>query len=449
MKSISFITTLLLIMLALFSPSHAQQIVTLSWNDVVNLSRTQSLELRIQNYEYRSQRLGEWKSLSNFLPSVSYQYQIVKNVERPVFVIPNFGEVRFGTLYNFTHAFQLQYPLFTGGARYANWRIQRNIKKSLFETLQNKEEQVVLQALESYFSVILAHNLIAVNQRAKEVAGSNLEQVQKFYDLGAASQLDLLRAKSRYSSSLPALTSAMNNRKLSLENLKFLLDLSPRDSLIILDSLQENNFLENFDKLKVDELQEIALEYRSDLKGTEYQKNAAGDQRLLTASQFLPSVVLVGNLQHQAQIDQFNVNNEDYVRSKYIAVNIQLPLFEGGSRALDFQQSRINHKKAEMQYDFFKKSILLDVENNYNQYLEAKANLNSLRQAMVEAREALRLANLTYQEGISTQVEVLSAQLAFTSSEVNYQKGVFDFNITQLRLLKSIGKLDRIWENKG
>ncbi len=439
-----------MLLFALFvSETAAQQIVTLTWKDVVGLSRTQNLELKIQQYDVGFQKLGEWKALSDFLPSINYQYQIVKNVERPVFVIPNFGEVRFGTLYNFTHAFQLQYPLFTGGARYANWQIQRNIKKSLQETLQNKEEQVVFQALESYFSVILASNLIDVNQRAMAAAKANLDQVQKFYNLGAASQLDLLRAKSRYSSTLPPLTSAVNALRLSKENLKFILDMNPADSLIILDTLRNTRFLDSYEDISLERLQQIALEQRSDLKGANFQKNAAADQRIISASRFLPSVVLVGNLQHQAQIETFNVSSEDYIRSKSIAVTLQLPLFEGGSRAIDFQQSRINQKKAELQYEFFKKGILVDVENNYNQFLKAEANLSSLRQAMSESREALRLANLTYQEGISTQVEVLSAQLAFTSSEVNYQRGIYDYNITQLQLLKSIGRLDKIWETSN
>ncbi len=85
----------------LISQTLAQQIITLTWNDVVGISRDRNLELKIQEQDLRQQELNEWKSMSEFLPAVNYQYQMINNVERPVFVIPNFGQVRFGTEYNF------------------------------------------------------------------------------------------------------------------------------------------------------------------------------------------------------------------------------------------------------------------------------------------------------------------------------------------------------------
>ncbi len=295
---------------------------------------------------------------------------------------------------------------------------------------------------------MLTRNLIKVNQRARAAAEANLEQVQKFYDFGGASELDLLRAKSRFSSTLPPLTSAINSHKISKENLKFVMNLTPDDSLIVLDTLREMNFLGSLHNLSLTELQQLAVRQRPDLKAAEYQKRASGDQRIVSASRFLPSVSLVGNVQHQAQVENWDVQSNDFIRSKSIAVNIQLPLFQGGKRVLDYQQARINTKKAQLQLEYFEKSILLEVEKSYLNFQETNANLNSLRQGMIEAGEALRMANLTYQEGLSTQVDVLTAQLAFTNSEVQFQQGIYQYNFSQLQLLKSTGKLNDIWNNQ-
>ncbi len=445
--SVKRLILLLPVLLAfIISPVNAQQVITLSWNDVVGISKQQNLEIEIQHQEYRRQRLSEWKALTDFLPSLSYSYQATNNIERPVFVIPNIGEVRFGTEYNFTQVLQLQYPLFTGGARWANWRIQKNVKKSLQAQLQNKKDEVVFNALQSYFNIILSEALIDVNRRAYETASANLEQVEKFYNAGASSKLDYLRAKSRLSSTKPQLTTAINNRKLAMQNLKFILNIDPDDSLVVLDTLHRMEFLERIGTPELSALQDTALQQRKDLSGMRYQKKAAGDQKIVSASQFLPSIVLSGNVQHQAQLDNTHVAPEDYVRSKSASISLQIPLFQGGKRVLDYQQSRINEKKSELQVRLLKRSIQLEVENSYNQWEEAIDRLGSLQQAMQESREALRLADLTYKEGISTQLDVLNAQLAFTTSEVQYRQGVFNYNISQLRLLKSIGQIDKIWE---
>ena len=93
-----------------------------------------------------------------------------------------------------------------------------------------------------------------------------------------------------------------------------------------------------------------------------------------------------------------------------------------------------------------KRGILLNVKNSFNSFKEAQQNLQSLKQAFEQARETLRLANLTYKEGLSTQVDVLNAQAAFTASELQYRQGIFKYDVAQLELLKAIGKLETIWQ---
>lgn len=425
----------------------AQNIITLTWDDVIGISRTDNLGLRIQQKDYEIQNLNEWKAVSDLLPTFNYQYQIINNIERPVFVVPGIGEIRFGTEYNFTHVFQLYYPLFAGGARISYLKMQGNMKKSLSEQLKNKEDEVVLQALEAYFGVMLSQNLIKVTGRSKNAAEANFEQVNKFYELGAASQLDYLRAKSRYSSSIPPTTTARNNKKLALENLKFHLNIEAKDSLIVIDTLHQMEFLKDHALLPLLELKELALKERADFRSAQYQSDAVKNQKLISASKFLPTIAVSANFQYQAQVNSINVGREDFVRAKNAGLLIQFPLFQGGKRAFDYQQARISEKKAELQLIQFEKAIFLEVEESFNRFNEAKSNLVSLSQSAQEAKEALRLADLTYREGISTQVDVLGAQLALTNSEVEFQEGVYRYNVSQLRLLKAIGKLKIIWEN--
>ncbi|MGD9899402.1 MAG: TolC family protein [Calditrichaceae bacterium] len=440
---------------SLINPASAQNTIVLTWNDVVGISRIENLDLAIQKKEYQYQKYNEWKAISDFLPSVDYQYQVTKNIELPVFVfeIQEMGqtvrqEVRVGADYNFTHAFQLSLPIFTGGSRFANWRIQKNLKKSVREQLRDKEDDIVLQSLEAYFNLMLASSLIDVNSQSVEAAKANLDQVEKFYEAGAASKLDYLRAKARYSSTLPPMTTAVNSKKMAEQNLKFLLNIDKDDSLVVLDQLKQMMFLDENNLSPLSELQENAITDRPDIAGMEFQNKAVGDQRIIAASRFLPSVAMNASVQHQAQSNTSDVSSEDYIRVKSATLSVQLPLFEGGKRLIDLQQSKIKNKQSAIQLDLLKKSIYLDVENNYNRFREARTNLVSLKEASEETKEALRLADLNYREGIITQVEVLTAQLSFITSEEEYRNGIYQYNVSQLRLLRSIGKLKTIWNQQ-
>jgi outer membrane protein TolC len=426
----------------------AQQIISLTWNDVIGIGLKENLEIKIRAHEYEFQSQNEWKALGEFLPTIDYQFQAINNLELPEFVVPNFGRVRFGTQYNYAHLLQAQWPIFTGLARIANWKIQKKLTKSMQQELHNKEDEVVLKALEAYFNLLLADNVVLVNDRAYRASTANFEQVEKFYNMGASSKLDFLRASSNLSSTLAPLISAKNGRILAEKNLKFILNINQKDSLIVLDSLKQIDFVSDYNDMTMDELYTLAEANRPDLKTMHLQNEIASDQKLLSVSSFLPSLVLAANVQHQAQVESAQFVPNDFVRSKAVALSLQFPLFQGTKRIFDYQQSVINKRKSEIMVDLSHKAAYLEIDASVLKILETRENLSTLRTAMDEAREALRLANLNYQEGIITQVDVLTSQLALTSSELSYLRGIFEFNVSQLYLLKSIGKMNSVWETE-
>jgi outer membrane protein len=437
---------ILLLLLAFAIKLPGQQIISLTWNDVVGIGLKENLEIKIQSYTYEYQSKNEWKALGDFLPTIDYQFQAINNIELPEFVIPNFGRVRFGTTYNYSHLLQAQWPLFTGLARIANWQIQKKLTKSLKQELHNKEDEIVLRSLEAYFSLLLANNVFLVNERSYQASKANYEQVEKFYNMGAASKLDFLRASSNLSSRLAPLISAKNGRNLAEKNLKFILNINQKDSLVVLDSLEEIDFVAEYDDMTLDQLYNLAETNRPDLKSVNLQNEIASDQKLLSASSFLPKLILAANIQHQAQVEQAEFVPNDFIRSKAVALSLQIPLFHGTKRIFDYQQSIINKRKSELLVDLSQKAAILEVDASVLKIMETRENLATLRSAMNEAREVQRLAELNYQEGIITQVDVLAAQLSLTSSELSYHRGIYEYNVSQLYLLKSIGKMNSVWE---
>ena len=423
------------------------RVVALSWRDVVGKTRSHNLTLQIAYQDYRFQRMEEWKAFSTFLPQVSYQGVGTRNIELPEFVFQINGltqRVRVGTRYNVLHTFQLNWPLFTGGKRWAGWRAQRELRKSLAEELRGKEATVILNALQSYYQILLGEMLVRVNRSALKAARANLNQVEKFYQVGTASQLDLMRARTRLAELEPALLSARHQKQLAVENLKFLLNLAPEDSLVVLDSLQIMDFLGPLARWSLADMMELALQQRPELQMMAHTARAAGKQRTIAASRFLPSVALSASVEHQAQVDQLYPAATDYVRVKRALLTVQFPLFQGAQRLLDYQQARIQHKKMQLQLEQFKQQVLLEVRRSYFRFQETSRKLEGLKEAANESAESLRLARLYFRQGMATQLEVLTAQLQYVQSLLNYHRGVFDYNMSQLQLLQAVGQLDRI-----
>ncbi|MFH0989669.1 MAG: TolC family protein [bacterium] len=445
----SRISWILLLILSLsLATVHGQvekRIIFLSWKHVVDRSLKDNLSLKLKSLEYDIQNLETWKSLSYFLPSLSYQGLAQNNIELPVFV---FMGQRFvvGTPYTFQHALSLSLPILTGGSRWLNHSMQNSIKKSLAEELQGKKEETVLNAMQAYYGIILSGELTRSTDEAVMVAKHNLDQVQKFYNAGTATELDYQRAKAQYSSTLPLLESAQSNYKLSFQRLKGLLDLPLTDSLVVVDSLEKMEFLNEYSTVPLEHFKELSNEHRNDMKALQYQQEAAKSGEHLALGQFTPSVTLIGSVDHSAPIDNARVAWSDYIRSKSITLSISWPLLEGGKRVLDYQIAKMKSDQMGLLVKQAQQGIELDVEQSYYNYIETSKSLQSLKETLEQYRESLRISNLLYLQGMSNQLDVLNAQLLYTKSNTEYLQGVYRYNVSQLALLRSVGLLENIWK---
>jgi len=437
--------TFILILVLCAAVYGQKNIIHLTWDDVVEKSINDNLSIKAKILEQETQNLEVWRSYSNLLPSLRYQGTAIKNLELPTMVFMG-QQFTIGTPYTFQHSLDLTLPLFTGGARLYNISAQKYLKKSLNEELKGMEQETALQALQAYFGIILSEALSKTAAEAVEVAESNLGQVKIFYEEGTATELDMQRAKAQYYSALPQYESAASNSLLAYQQLKMILNIPLGDSVVVSDSLYTREFLADLKGLDLDEYKKLLLDNRSELKAIGYQVDASGAAERISLSQFVPTVAVSASLQHQAFSETSKIQWDDYVRSKAIALSVSWPLFEGGRKIIDYQAAKIRtdqlnllHKQTELRFS-------LEVEQNFYQYNESVKTLRSLEEAMKQSKESLRLSNLLYSEGMSTQLDVLNAQLAYNSSRVQFLQGIYNYNIQQLQLLQSIGKLNTIWK---
>ncbi len=442
------IVILILTMSILWNPARGQdqrRIIYLSWKNVVDISLKENLSLQSKSFEYDAQNYEMWKSISYFLPSLSYQGIMQKNLELPVFVFMGQKFV-VGTPYTFQHSLSLSMPLFTGGSRWFNFEIQNNLRKALSEELKGKEEETILNSMEAYYGIILSEELAKSAEEAVNVAKQNLDQVEKFYGAGKATELDFQRAKAQYSSTLPMLESALSNRRLSVMRLKSFLNIPLTDSLIVIDTLDKKEFLNDYANIPLEELKSISKENRKDIKALEYQKDAIAGGKRIALSQFSPTIAIAAGVDHAAPMDNSKVTWSDYIRSKSVTLSMSWPLFEGGRRILDYQIAKVKSDQMELAYKQAEYGAEMDIEQNYYGFAEASKNLQGLKDALDQYKESMRISNLLYSQGMSNQLDVLNAQLLYSQSKIGYLQGVYNYNVSQLALLKSIGLLDRIWK---
>ena len=318
----------------------SKQVIYLGWENVISISLKDNLALKSKILDYEVQEKEQGRAITSFLPVFSYQGTAIRNLELPVFIFMG-QQFVVGTNYSFQHTLDLSLPVFSGGMRWFNLSAQKSLRKSLSEELKGKESKTVLTALQAYYNIILSNELMKTAGEAVKVAKGNLDQVEKYYKAGTATELDLQRAKAQYYSALPQFEAAGSNSILSYQRLKTLLNIPLDDSLVVTDSFFSRNFLKEYSTFTLNEMKELATENRNDLKSLAHRLDATDEGEKMALAQFAPQISVSASMNWQAQMDEAKVSWNDYVRSKSIMLSVYWPVFEGGRKLIDYQIAKI------------------------------------------------------------------------------------------------------------
>jgi len=166
------------------------------------------------------------------------------------------------------------------------------------------------------------------------------------------------------------LESALANKKLSIQRLKSLLDLPLTDSLVVVDTLNTTEFLNEYTVMSLEDFKRLSKENRNDMKALQFQRDAASTGENIALGQFTPTVSLIASVDQAAPLNNARVNWSDYIRSKSITLSLSWPLFEGGRRILDYQIAKVRTDQMDLVLKQAQSGIEMDVEQSYYNFIE-------------------------------------------------------------------------------
>jgi outer membrane protein TolC len=96
-------------------------------------------------------------------------------------------------------------------------------------------------------------------------------------------------------------------------------------------------------------------------------------------------------------------------------------------------------EQALAQRENLERQIALEVEQAVRNFQVALQRLKTARAALASAEEAFRLAQVRYEGGVGTQVEVWDAQVALTRARANEVQALYDAHKAFARLVYATG----------
>lgn len=340
-------------------------------------------------------------------------------------------------LYNWSIG--LTQPLYKAGKIGAGIKLAKLVSQITEALIHTAQLDAGVFASEAYFRVLEAREGLATIEIQQEAREASLEVVQVRYDLGEATELELLQAKAALAELSPAVDSARGAVRVALINLRAVLDL-PDDYPLNVQELDEDLP----DRPTFEGALAFALENRPEFTDLELRVEALDKQKKITRADGYPQFDLAGAYGHTARETSDLVNGQ--FKDWFIAIGVSWSFFDGGRRHAQVAQLDSQQDQLEWQISALFNQVKQEVEGALTEYEVALSRWDAAEISAQVAREANRVAQENYAEGVALQTDLLTAQEREISAEVVRVQSYYSARISAARLARAVGlQADVVW----
>jgi outer membrane protein len=440
----------------------AQESRTLTLEQSVALALDRNPAKKIAEKEVDKAKASVWEAYAAIMPvlngnaSVQHAWAIqeqtipnfIKQMLGPTFPgvdqMPDFVKLSFGLENTYLYGLSLTQPLFLGGAGIAGIKMANAARDASRHALETTRQNLIYQTVRAFYSCLLTRELVQVQEETLKQAEANLTIATKKYEAGTASGFDKMRAEVEIANLNPVVIASKNNYQVALTALKNILGYSEDVQIDVIGTLDfKADEMADTDLI---DIQHKALIGRPELLAFAAQRHIAKSGVALARSEFMPKLFFATDYSFMAMNNAFfkDLRQDDFSKGFTSAISLQLPLFKGFSTHKKYQKARLDYKIAMDSEKQMRDHIMAEVEIVYNNFMEANERYRSAEESIELAEEAMRLANLMYEEGASTQLDVMSSQLALRQSRLNKATALFEYQVTRYNLRRVMGGLNGI-----
>ena len=416
--------------------------LTLTIDQALEIAVNENLSVKIADEEIKRVDWLKRENWYSLLPSLSANAQYTNNILKPVFFSDFFpgGKMEIGATNSYAVSGVMQVPIFSL-TLFKSIQLSELDLKSALESARNTKIELISQVKNSFFGILMLEQSLEVLQESYKNAGQTAENIKNMYENGLASEYDKIRSDVAVRNLLPTITQATNGLELAKMQLKILLSLDLETPLEVVGNITDyENEIAAFEGMGP-----MVLENNSSLRSLDIQLEKLGKTYELIRSQRLPSLAGFANYQLQMQSEEFTFNRL-WTNSMAVGLALQIPIFNKFSLSLKEKQTQIGIRQMSYQREMVENNLSLALKNSLNEMNRAKIQLESDKEAVMQAKKGYEIAKVRYSTGTGTLLELNDTEVALTRSQLNLNQTIYDFIKARNEYEKVIGneKTDKI-----
>lgn len=380
------------------------------------------------------------QSFPNFIAAGTYGVLVQNNIKdgngNPIVSPSDFGfiQAQFGSKYSWTGGVDFSQLLFDGQV-FVGLQARRAAIRNAELGVEVTREQIKANVYKIYYQLVVGRRQIFTLDANIANYQKLLHDTRIIYENGFAEKLDVDKVQVQLSNLETQKLKTQNQLDAGLAGLKFLLNMPQGDQLTLSDTLSDAELKENIltEDYIYDNRKEVQ-QLENAIKLGEYNVKRYQLSKL-------PTLSLSGNYSQSAQRQQFDFFKGPYFTSSFIALRLNLPIFDGFAKNARIEQARISLQQTQNNLEQLKSSVDNDIAQARINMKSALLTLDNQRRNIELAESVYNSTKLKYEQGLGSNQEISNAQTDLVSAQNNYYGSLYDAINAKIDFLKAIGNL--------
>ena len=137
-----------------------------------------------------------------------------------------------------------------------------------------------------------------------------------------------------------------------------------------------------------------------------------------------PTLAVTGNGQYSAMSNDFNFTWFPYV---VVGLSLNVPILSWVGTSYKIKQTKISIANLEEQKKYVENNLRVSVNSSLTNMRNAIADMASNKETMTQAETAYNIVKKQFDIGMTTWLDLNSAELALTQSRLLYHQSIYNF----------------------
>lgn len=367
---------------------------------------------------------------ANLLPTMSFVYTQNQNAQDLTRLATDGSTFR--QFPSETEVLQFRQPLFNldAFARYRQGIAQTSQSDAKFS---ESSQDLIVRIAAAYADAKHAEDQLALAVAQLNVYAEQRQMNIRMFAKGEGTKTDMLETQSSFDLAEAQVIEARDH----LANMRNVLATIIGMEITALDSLSDNFRVRSMDPASFEEWKSIALDQNPGIKAQSHAVEVAREEINRQRAGHAPRVDFIAGVNRQKSDNPVMVGLDALTRS--VGVQVNVPLYSGGSVNAMTSQAVSNHEKAKADLDAKTNQVLIELRKQYNLAQSSVLRIDALMKSVSSANFLVTAMKESAKRGVRNNLDTLHAEQQLYTAKRDLALARYNYLLSYLRLRKAAG----------